>query len=106
MFWGRLARIFDKRKYFLKVEKKEDLIKDFKIAIASTAKSVSNVNDLEIIFGDQNLETEKTTIKLPEMENVNNKINYIKARALADSEALKIRYSNKKISLKKSEPGR
>ena len=85
------------------MEKKEDLIKDFKIAIASTAKSVSNVNDLEIIFGDQNLETEKTTIKLPEMENVNNKINYIKARALADSEALKIRYSNKKI-LKSQEP--
>ena len=79
------------------MEKKEDLIKDFKIAIASTAKSVSNVNDLEVVFGNQNFKTDKATIKLPEMESINNKINYTKARALADSEALKIRYSNKKI---------
>ena len=79
------------------MEKKEDLIKDFKIAIASTAKSVSNVNDLEVVFGNQNFKTDKATIKLPEMESINNKINYTKARALADSEALKIRYSNKEI---------
>ena len=85
------------------MEKKEDLIKDFKIAIASTAKSVSNVNDLEVVFGNQNLQTDKTTINLPEMESINNKINYIKARALADSEALKIRYSDKKI-LESQEP--
>ena len=80
------------------MEKKEDLIKDFKIAIASTAKSLSNVNDLEVVFGNQDFKTDKTTIKLPEMESINNKINYIKARALADSEALKIRYSDKKRS--------
>ena len=85
------------------MEKKEDLIKDFKIAIASTVKSVSNVNDLEVVFGNQNFQTDKTTIKLPEMDSTNNKINYIKARALADSEALKIRYSNKKI-LESQEP--
>ena len=85
------------------MEKKEDLIKNFKIAIASTAKSVSNVNDLEVIFGNENFQTDKIIIKLPEMESTNNKINYIKARALADSEALKIRYSNKKI-LESQEP--
>ena len=79
------------------MEKKEDLIKDFKIAIASTAKSVSNVNDLEVVFGNQNFKTDKATIKLPEIESIKNKINYTKARALADSEALKIRYSNKEI---------
>ena len=62
MFWRRLARIFNKRKYFLKVEKKEDLIKDFKIAIASTAKSLSNVNDLEVVFGNQNFQTDKKGI--------------------------------------------
>ena len=85
------------------MEKKEDLIKDFKIAIASTAKSLSNVNDLEVVFGNQDFKTDKATIKLPEMESINNKINYIKARALADSEALKIRYSDKKI-LESQEP--
>ena len=61
------------------MEKKEDLIKDFKIAIESTAKSVSNVNDLEVIFGNQDLKTDKITIKLPEMENINNKIYIILA---------------------------
>ena len=85
------------------MEKKEDLIKDFKIAIASTARSVSNINDVEILFGNESLKTEKKTIKLPEMEDINNKINYIKVRALADSEALKIRYSDKKI-FKSQEP--
>ena len=85
------------------MEKKEDLIKDFKIAIASTAKSVSNENDLEVIFGNQDFKTEKKTIRLPEIEDSNKKISYIKARALADSEALKIRYSDKKI-LKSQEP--
>ena len=85
------------------MEKKEDLIKDFKIAIASTAKSVSNENDLEVIFGNQDFKTEKKTIRLPEIEDSNKKISYIKTRALADSEALKIRYSDKKI-LKSQEP--
>ncbi len=85
------------------MEKKEDLIKDFKIAIASTAKSVANVNDLEVIFGNQNYKTEKKTIRLPEIEDSSKKINYLKARALADSEALKIRYSDKKI-FKSQEP--
>ena len=46
------------------MEKKEDLIKNFKIAIASTAKSVSNVNDLEVIFGNENFQTDKIIIKL------------------------------------------
>ena len=49
---------------FLEVEKKEDLIKDFKVAIASTVKSVSNINDLEVVFGSQNLESQKKTIRL------------------------------------------
>ena len=79
------------------MEKKEDFIKDFKIAIASTTKSVSNFNDIEIVFGNQVLKTGKKIIKLPELESSDDKINYVKARAIADSEALKIRYSNSEI---------
>ena len=79
------------------MEKKEDFIKDFKIAIASTTKSVSNFNDIEIIFGNQVIKTDKKIIKLPELESSDDKINYVKARAIADSEALRIRYSNNKI---------
>ena len=79
------------------MEKKEDLIKDFKTALASTTKSVSNLDNIEIIFGNQVLKTEKIVIKLPELENFNDKINYVKARAIADSEALKIKHSNNEI---------
>ena len=85
------------------MQKKEELIQNFKTAIASTTKSVSNVKDIEVIFGNEKLKTNKKIIKLPDLENINEKIDYTKARALADSEALKIRYSNEKI-LKSYEP--
>ena len=83
--------------------KKDELIQNFKTAIASTTKSVSNVKDIEVIFGNEKLKTKKKIIKLPDLENINEKIDYTKARALADSEALKVRYSNEKI-LKTYEP--
>jgi len=82
------------------MEKKEEFLEKFKTAIASTAKSISNIEDVQVIFGNQNLDKSKRTIRLPDLDNV---INYTKTRALADSEALKIRYSNEKI-LKKYEP--
>ena len=85
------------------MHKKEELIQNFKTAIASTTKSVSNVKDIEVIFGNEKLKTKKKIIKLPDLENINEKIDYTKARALADSEALKVRYSNEKI-LKTYEP--
>ena len=85
------------------MHKKEELIQNFKTAIASTTKSVSNVKDIEVIFGNEKLKTNKKLIKLPDLENINEKIDYTKARALADSEALKVRYSNEKI-LKTYEP--
>jgi cobaltochelatase CobT len=85
------------------MHKKEELIQNFKTAIASTTKSVSNVKDIEVIFGNEKLKTNKKIIKLPDLESINDKIDYTKARALADSEALKVRYSNEKI-LKTYEP--
>ena len=85
------------------MHKKEELIQNFKTAIASTTKSVSNVKDIEVIFGNEKLKTNKKIIKLPDLQNINEMIDYTKARALADSEALKIRYSNEKI-LKSYEP--
>jgi cobaltochelatase CobT len=85
------------------VEKKEDLIENFKTAITSTIKSLSNLHNVDVTFGNQNITSDKIIIKLPEVENNENKINFIKARALADSEALKIRFSNNKI-LKSNEP--
>ncbi len=82
------------------MEKKEEFLEKFKTAIASTAKSISSIEDVEVVFGNQNLDKNKLTIRLPELDSV---VNYTKTRALADSEALKIRYSNEKI-LKTYEP--
>ena len=47
------------------MQKKEELIQNFKTAIASTTKSVSNVKDIEVIFGNEKLKTNKKIIKLP-----------------------------------------
>jgi cobaltochelatase CobT len=79
------------------VIKKEELIEQFKTAVTSTAKSISNVDELEISFGDEKLKSEKTTIKLPDIKNINNKLDFLNIRAIADSESLKLRYSNQKI---------
>ena len=79
------------------MEKKEDLIQNFKTAISSTVKSISNIENLEVSFGNQSKSNSNLIVKLPELDDVNNKINYTKMRALADSEALKIKFSSSKI---------
>ncbi len=85
------------------MEKKEDFLENFKTAIASTVKSISNIENIEVVFGNQSSSSEKKTVKLPEIKNTDNEINYTKVRALADSEALKIRFSNLEI-FKLNEP--
>ena len=78
------------------MEKKTEKLENFKTAIGSTVKSLSNSENVEVSFGNQNLKTEKISIRLPEIERLNDKFNYDQIRALADSESLKIRFSNKK----------
>jgi len=79
------------------VEKKEELIENFKIAVTSTAKTISNNDNLEISFGNEDLKSEKLIIRLPEIKDINNKNDFLNIRAMADSESLKLRYSDKKI---------
>ena len=62
MFWGRPSRVIDKYQN-IKVEKKEDLIENFKTAITSTVKSISNNQNIEVSFGKQDLKTEKIIVK-------------------------------------------
>ncbi len=85
------------------MEKKTEILDNFKVAISSTIRSLSNTEDIEVSFGVQNFKTDKTSIKLPEIEQYNNEFNYDQIRAIADSESLKIRYSNNEI-YKKYEP--
>ena len=85
------------------MDKKEDLLQNFKAAIISTVKSISNLDDVDVVFGTQSGDEKKLIVRLPELDSLNNKVDYIKTRALADSEALKIKYSSGKI-LKYYEP--
>ena len=85
------------------MQKKEEILESFKTAIKSTIKSISNNEDIEISFGGQDVINENNKLKLPEINEFQNKINFDITRAIADSESLKFKYSNKKI-LKSFEP--
>jgi cobaltochelatase CobT len=78
------------------VEKKTNILEHFKTAISSTIKTLSNSENIEISFGNQTAKTEKNSIRLPEIEQINSKINYNQIRAIADSESLKLMFSYKK----------
>ena len=85
------------------MEKKSEILENFKTAIGSTVKSLSNSENVEVSFGNQNFESKKNSIQLPEVEQVNNKINYNQIRALADSKSLRLRFSDNK-TFKSFEP--
>ena len=75
---------------------KESPIANFKTAISSTVKTISEDDNVEITFGNQNSSSGKKIIKLPNLEE-NTKIDYTSVRGFADSEALKIKYSNSMV---------
>ena len=79
------------------MNKENDSIERFKNALKSTVKALSGSSDLEIKFGEK-LPKEKNSICLPDTKDLINDHLYI--RALADSEALKIKYTNKNTYLK------
>ncbi len=85
------------------MQKKEEILESFKTAIKSTVKSISNKDDIEISFGGQDISIEDNKLKLPEISEFQNKINFDLTRAQADSESLRLKYSNKKI-LRNFEP--
>ena len=79
------------------MEKKTDIFENFKIAITSTIKSISGNQEVEVVFGNKSNKDKKNIVKLPEVINPNNELDYIKTRAIADSEALRIKCSNPEI---------
>ncbi len=74
--------------------KETNLKEKFKQALTSTIKVISD--DLEINRSDKN-DNNLNKFELLELENLNNKINFVKARAEADSTALKKKFSNNEI---------
>ena len=84
------------------MENKKEKLEDFKAAISSTVRSISNSQKIEISFGNEISKSNKNLIKLPDLE-YNNRSNFEKVRAVADSKSLIFRFSDNKI-LKKNEP--
>ena len=70
---------------------KKEKLEDFKTAISSTVRSLSNSEKIEVSFGSQNPKSEKNSIRLPELGQINNKLNFDQIRAIADSKSLNLR---------------
>ena len=85
------------------MEIKKNKIEDFKTAISSTVKSLSNLDKIEVHFGNQVSKSSENSIKLPDLNLVNNRFNHEEIRAVADSKSLRLRFSNPK-TLKEHEP--
>ena len=85
------------------MENKKEKIANFKTAISSTVRSLSNSEKIEVFFGNEKHKSDQNSIRLPDLNSINNKLNYNQIRAIADSKSLRHRFSNKKI-YKKFEP--
>ena len=82
-----------------------ELLKErFKAAVSSAVKVISEKFDLEIKFGN-NTNLKKDSLNLPDVANLRNLQDFTNLRAFADSEALKIKYTNKKIYLENEPTG-
>ncbi len=75
----------------------QELLKErFKSAVSSTVKAISGNFNLEIKFGN-NITPKENSLSLPDVVNLKKLQDFTNLRAFADSEALKIKYTNKKI---------
>jgi cobaltochelatase CobT len=86
------------------MDEKELLKEKFKLAISSAVKAISGNFDLQIKFNN-NTDSDKNSLNLPEVINLKNLQDFTNLRAFADSEALKIKYTNKKIYLENEPKG-
>ena len=85
------------------MDEQEILKERFKSAVSSAIRAISENFDLEIKFGDKTSD-KKNLLNLPEIVNLKKIQDFTNLRAFADSEALKIKYNDKKIYLQ-NEPG-
>ena len=83
----------------------QELLKErFKSAVSSTVKAISENFNLDIKFGN-NLSSKENSLNLPEIANLKKLQDFTNLRAFADSEALKIKYTNKKVYLENEPSG-
>ncbi len=86
------------------MDEKEILKERFKSAVSSAVKVISENFELEVKF-DNNTTSKENSLNLPEIISLKNLQDFTNLRAFADSEALKIKYTDKKIYLE-NEPKR
>ena len=86
------------------MDKRELLKERFKSAVSSAVRVISENFNLEIKFNNST-SSKKNSLNLPEISNLKNLQDFTNLRAYADSEALKIKYTNKKIYLKQEPNG-
>jgi cobaltochelatase CobT len=77
------------------MNKEEALKEKFKIALTSTVKVISEKDKVEVNFENKNLGSKN--FHFFNLDNLKSLDDYTKIRAETDSEALKLKYSNKKI---------
>ena len=75
------------------MEKKDTHLENFKQALISTIKSISEKNDCEVSFGKQ-ASKDYNNVNLPEIKKLEHFQDFLTMRAKADSEALRLKYSN------------
>ena len=86
------------------MDENEILKERFKSAVSSAVKVISEKFDIEIKFGNDT-NVKKNSLNLPEIINLKNLQDFTNLRAFADSESLKIKYTNKKIYLENEPKG-
>ena len=77
------------------MDEKELLKEKFKVAVSSAVKVISEKFDIEIKFGN-NISSKKDSLTLPEVVSLKKLQDFTNFRALADSEALKLKYTDNK----------
>jgi len=86
------------------MDENEILKERFKSAVSSAVKAISENFNLNINFGNK-LNSKENSLNLPEIIELKNLQDFTNLRAFADSEALKIKYTNNKIYAKNEPEG-
>tara|TARA_Y100001970_G_C14230103_1_gene858050 strand:+ start:95 stop:1870 length:1776 start_codon:yes stop_codon:yes gene_type:complete len=76
------------------MEKKDIHLENFKQALSSTIKSISEIGDCNISFGEQSKKKDNKSANLPEIKKLEKFGDFSSIRAKADSEALRLKYSD------------
>ena len=80
------------------MQNKEDRLEVFKNVLTSTIKSIAEKKDCEVKFGKSSIENKNNqVVNLPEINKLEKLSDFASFRAKADSEALRLKYSNNEI---------